>query len=136
MRVPASGGTPVPITRDGGKRQRYPWFLPDGRHFLYATAQGSEMTIQVGSLDEPDKAASVVAQAQSPAMYAEGHLLFLRGRTVLAQAFDLKRRRRSESRSQSPNEFQPMGLSRGSRVLQCLQTAFVCTHRMRSARHN
>jgi len=34
LRVPASGGTAVPITPKDGKVHRYPWFLPDGRHYL------------------------------------------------------------------------------------------------------
>ena len=36
--VPASGGVPVPITKIDTRMHtthRWPWFLPDGRHFLY-----------------------------------------------------------------------------------------------------
>jgi hypothetical protein len=40
FRVPAAGGTPVPLTQLDAARQESahfaPWFLPDGRHFLYA----------------------------------------------------------------------------------------------------
>ncbi|MDQ1469120.1 MAG: eukaryotic-like serine/threonine-protein kinase [Bryobacterales bacterium] len=91
LRIAASGGTAVPITPEDGKAHRYPWFLPDGRHYLYVTAQGSEMTVQAASLDEPETRAKVVTRAQSPAMYAQGHLLFLREHTLAAQPFDLKR---------------------------------------------
>jgi hypothetical protein len=38
-RVSDAGGTPVPVTtlETSHKEQshRYPWFLPDGRHFLF-----------------------------------------------------------------------------------------------------
>ncbi len=89
LRVPASGGTPVAATQ--GQNHRSPWFLPDGRHFLYVTLQAGDFPVQVGSLDEPGKAGKVVAQAQSPTVYAQGHLLFLRGNTLMAQPFDVAR---------------------------------------------
>jgi serine/threonine protein kinase len=42
FRVPSSGGKPAPVTKFDQKRpetmHRYPVFLPDGRHFLYAAA--------------------------------------------------------------------------------------------------
>ncbi len=89
LRVAASGGTAV--SASAGQSHRYPWFLPDGRHFLYATSQTGDMPVKVGSLDEPGKDGKVVAQAQSPAVYAQGHLLFLRENTLMAQPFDAAR---------------------------------------------
>lgn len=42
FRVPAAGGTPVPVTKlDATKKEsahRHPSFLPDGEHFLYAAS--------------------------------------------------------------------------------------------------
>src|SRR5437879_438643 len=39
MCVPAGGGTPIPVTElDPSSHEnshRWPWFLPDGRHFLF-----------------------------------------------------------------------------------------------------
>ena len=89
MRVASSGGTAVAASV--GQSHRYPWFLPDGRHFLYATDQAGDIPVQVGSLDEPSKAGKLVVQAHSPAMYAQGHLLFLRENTLMAQPFDAAR---------------------------------------------
>lgn len=46
--VPAGGGQPrpasIPDTADGESNNAWPWFLPDGVHFIYTTAvrQGSE----------------------------------------------------------------------------------------------
>jgi Tol biopolymer transport system component len=93
-RVAAAGGTPVPvIPLEKGKESssyRHPWFLPDGRHFLY-TNLDRDTSVRVGSVDEPTKLGKLVAQAQSNAVYAEGHLLYLRENTLMAQPFDAAR---------------------------------------------
>ena len=90
--VPAAGGlaTPVTVLEPGRETagHRYPWFLPDGRHFLYTSQQAGDIPVRVGSLDEPSKPGKIVAQAQSFVRYAEGHLLFLRQNTLMAQPFD------------------------------------------------
>jgi hypothetical protein len=67
---------------------RYPWFLPDGRHFLYSSQQTGDIPVRVGSLDEPGKPGRIVAKAQSFVRYAQGHLLCLRENTLMAQPFD------------------------------------------------
>jgi hypothetical protein len=93
LRVPASGGTPQPVTvLDSTRREnshRWPHFLPDGRHFLYtARSDVRENTgIYVGSLDSNDR--TWLVEAQSRAVYAPpGYLLFVREGTLLAQPFD------------------------------------------------
>src|SRR5205823_6414859 len=95
LRVAASGGTAVPVTAadKGTERfaQRHPWFLPDGRHFLYTNSQNGDMPVGVGSLDEPGRPGKLVAQVHSPAVYAQGHLLYLRQNTLMAQPFDVDR---------------------------------------------
>ena len=87
LRVPAAGGTPATASGTAGmgdRTQRHPWFLPDGRHFLYQEAT----QIAAGSLDEPQKPGKPVVQTNSPAVYAQGHLLYLRENTLMAQPFD------------------------------------------------
>jgi Tol biopolymer transport system component len=96
LRVPAVGGMVAPAASlDKGQEelsQRRPWFLPDGRHFIYYTrVPGSDMPVSVGSLDEPGKPGKVVAQAQSSVVYAQGHLLYVRDNTLMAQPFDVDR---------------------------------------------
>lgn len=92
QKVPAAGGKPVPAvgietgTEKGA--HKFPWFLPDGKHFLYTAQVDGEIPVRVGSLDEPDKPGKVVAQANSNAAYAHGYLLYLRGSTLMAQPFD------------------------------------------------
>ena len=88
----AEGGTPAQLTTLDPKLQetahRHPWFLPDGRHFLYAaTATSAETMVYVGSLDQDMKVP--VVQSDTGAIFAEGYLLFVRQSTLLALPFDL-----------------------------------------------
>ena len=92
----AGGGTPAPVTElDPARKEnshRWPWFLPDGRHFLYAAVVAggvNDATILVGSLDSRET--RIVARANSNAVYASGYLLFLRDNILMAQSFDVKR---------------------------------------------
>lgn len=92
-RVAAAGGTPVPVTTLDTSRKEishyHPRFLPDGRHFLYLanSPQRESAGIYVGSLDkrEPKRLVSTDASAE---YVPPGYLLFLRERTLMAQAFD------------------------------------------------
>jgi Tol biopolymer transport system component/tRNA A-37 threonylcarbamoyl transferase component Bud32 len=93
MRVAATGGTPVAITRIDTSRldvsHRWPYFLPDGRHylcFIYSSKPAND-AIGVGSLDSP--ILRVLAPADSaPAYSPPGLLLFARGTNLLAQPFN------------------------------------------------
>jgi serine/threonine protein kinase len=92
-RVPAAGGEPTQITFLDSTRaettHRWPQFLPDGDHFLFYARinQGSdENGIWIASLEETDK--ELLLRGQSNAIYASGHLLFLRENTLMAQSFD------------------------------------------------
>ena len=90
QRVIAAGGQPsfIPTgdTEKGGAR-REPFFLPDGRHYLYLAGSGSEAAIYAGSIDSTD--ATRLVTAESNAMYVEpGFLLYHREGTLYAQPFD------------------------------------------------
>ncbi len=100
FRVPATGGTPVPLTTpDKSVHERahfYPWFLPDGRHFLYSsrTEAIEQGAVYFADIDAKDEARSrrKVLDVNSEAMYdPSGYLLFLRERTLMAQPFDASR---------------------------------------------
>jgi serine/threonine protein kinase/Tol biopolymer transport system component len=92
VRVPAVGGAVTPITADEHTRsdEAWPSFLPDGRHFLLfkRTDLPSTTGVYVASLDSPER--TLLHDATANGQYASGHLLFVRGRTLLAQPFDLK----------------------------------------------
>ncbi len=96
FKTAAAGGGPVipatamePGVETAG--HRYPWFLPDGRHFLYTSQQSGDIPVRVGSLDEPGKPGKIVAKADSFVRFAQGNLLFLRDDTLMAQPFDTSR---------------------------------------------
>ncbi len=96
LKVSESGGPLAPATADepaeNGYFHLYPWFLPDGRHFLYSSGsrQSTDWRVRVGSLDDPGKPGKVVVDARY-AIYAQGNLLYLRERALMAQPFDLNR---------------------------------------------
>jgi eukaryotic-like serine/threonine-protein kinase len=94
QRVSAAGGVPVDVTRTKGV-QRYPVFLPDGRHFLYLKrdAVAANNGIYVSSLDGNENRRvlpDVSAPKFAPARQGErtGHILFVRENTLMAAPFD------------------------------------------------
>jgi len=98
-RVSASGGVPVPVTQldpsRGDTSHRWPFFLPDGRHFLYIVAnfgysrRSEKFGIYVRSLDSKEEK-QLVRASSSMAYAPPGYLLFLRERNLFAQPFDAK----------------------------------------------
>ena len=89
-----TGGEVTQLTTLDESRQetthRWPFFLPDDRHFLYLarSAQQRERTgIYVGSLDS--KEVKWITSADSNVSYTRpGYLLFAREGTLMAQPFD------------------------------------------------
>ena len=95
-RVSAAGGPVTEVTALDQSRgeisHRFPWFLPDGRHFLFfargATYEGN--SVCVGSLDS--KEVKHLINADSGAAYSPpGYLLYVREGTLMAHEFDLDR---------------------------------------------
>jgi dipeptidyl aminopeptidase/acylaminoacyl peptidase len=76
----------------GETSHRFPVFLPDGRHFLYTGVVGTccpptkPAQLRIGTLD--GSGAAVLATVESSAAYADGHLLYNHGGTLLARPFD------------------------------------------------
>jgi serine/threonine protein kinase len=96
LRVSAAGGTPEPAsTLDVSRSEnshRWPWFLPDGRHFLFwaRSSRGSqENGLYVGELGS--LRAKALTKSESMAVYASGNLLFMRDQTLMAQPFNPRR---------------------------------------------
>ena len=98
-RVPAGGGNATPITtteESSGEMHRFPWFLPDGQHFLYTAVNPNpeKSAAYVGGLNS--NARHQVLKASSNAVYASpGYLLFVRDQTLMALPFDAVRLRAS-----------------------------------------
>ncbi len=95
-RVPEAGGVPVKITETEGTTHRWPVFLPDGKRLLYLTPRGAQSGIEVTSLDDPKQTRRLTPDITNPEYVAPqpgsavGHLLFVRGGTLMAQPVDPK----------------------------------------------
>ncbi len=95
QRVAAVGGTPTRLgTLAPGETSRlWPQFLPDGRRFIYLSIHKDvgKQGLYVGSLD-PGHQPKFILATDAKAMFAPpGYLLFLRGSTLMAQRFDVRR---------------------------------------------
>jgi Tol biopolymer transport system component/predicted Ser/Thr protein kinase len=94
MRISAEGGTAQPATTLDPRlhtTHRWPWFLPDGRHFLYLATNHSggnaqENGIYYASLDGKEN--RLLLATDAGAQYASGYLLFHSQTTLMAQRFD------------------------------------------------
>jgi Tol biopolymer transport system component len=101
FRIPAAGGTPMPVTVVRGSPDfpfggfhGYTCFLPDGRHFIYLVfsfRRPEGNGIYLGSLDTTSIAApKLILKTQWMATFAPpNYLLFVRGGKLLAQRLDL-----------------------------------------------
>ena len=95
-RVSAIGGEAEPVTvLDGSRREAahvFPQFLPDGSHFLYSVVSPAPGVggIYVSSLESVEKK-GILAGETSAEYSSAGYLLYARGSTLMAQAFDPKR---------------------------------------------
>jgi eukaryotic-like serine/threonine-protein kinase len=94
QKVSASGGVPTTASTlvEGDVGHRRPFFLPDGRHFLYRAA-GSGINggpVYVSSLDSAERKLVINSDSVN-VVYSQGHLLFLRETTLMAQPFDARR---------------------------------------------
>ena len=103
-RVSANGGPIVPVVKTGRDIAYWPWFLPDGDHFLYVRENAGKPSngLYVGSLSS-GKTKPVVTGisgfAMSRTAYAAGHLYYAQGNiagsllavSLYAQPFDLRK---------------------------------------------
>jgi Tol biopolymer transport system component len=94
LQINASGGSPAPLTKLDlavYSSHRWPFLLPDGKHFLYFAmhhdpSKLSNNGVYYDSLDGREN--RLLIHSQSNAIYAAGFLLFGRGDQLLAQPFD------------------------------------------------
>jgi dipeptidyl aminopeptidase/acylaminoacyl peptidase len=93
--VSASGGVVRPATTFDRKKSEllhsWPFFLPDGRHFLYEVdfSGGRASVMKVGELGSQQ--ARELGSSDGRVEYTgAGYIVFLRERTLLAQSFDAR----------------------------------------------
>ena len=96
LRIPDAGGEPVPLSAPlapgSGHGYRWPYFLPDGKHFLYfsdwSTPGDPEANgIYIGSL-EGSKPRLLTSELTGNVEFADGRLLYVRDRSLMARPFD------------------------------------------------
>ncbi len=98
FRVSERGGKPQQVTQldpQGGKAHRWPWFLPDEKHFLFSQDWGSATGprpngIYAGSL-EGGEPKLISADISGSVAFASGHLLYFQDSSLMAQPFDPQR---------------------------------------------
>jgi len=94
-RIPASGGTPTPATTlDESRKEyghRFPAFLPDGEHFLFAALPGKAGKFEIIAGSLADSLRTMIGSMDSaPAYAAPGWLLYGRQGVLAAQRFDAR----------------------------------------------
>ncbi len=93
-RVPAAGGAPVAATAlDSTAAEvshRWPWFLPDGEHFLYVSTPSHQegYPLYVGSLRSGRRV--YVGHVESGAVFTQGMLVYLFNQGLEARAFNVR----------------------------------------------
>ena len=99
LKVSANGGTASPVTKSdpahGDNTNRWPVFLPDGKHFLYLAGtpfvpkENPGNWVRVGSIDGGE--AKNLIHSHGSVGYVPGWILFLKMNTLMAQPFDEKK---------------------------------------------
>jgi serine/threonine protein kinase len=95
-RLPAGGGELQQVTELDSleSAHRFPHFLPDGRHYIFAVLPGlgGEYEIYVGDLESGQRERLLTADGV-PKYVEPGYLLYSRNDRVVAQRFDAERRK-------------------------------------------
>jgi serine/threonine protein kinase len=90
FRIPSAGGMLTRVTTLEGTETRHllPQFLPDGHRFLFlaASSRPGESMLYAASLDAPGR--TPILQLDSNAQQVGSRLVYARGGTLFAQAFD------------------------------------------------
>src|SRR5437660_354106 len=94
FRVAAGGGPVAEVTHLDSPRaanHRFPYFLPDGRHFVfYVLADSDIQGVYLGDIESSERVR--LFNSDSAAVYSSGYLLFIRQGTLFAHRFDAARR--------------------------------------------
>ena len=90
-RVPDSGGVPTvamtPVESDKEVDVSWPFFLPDGRHYLFLANAGNGGTrrLKVASIDS--ETSTFLANVESRIEYSVGHVFYVGQQTLMARPF-------------------------------------------------
>jgi Tol biopolymer transport system component len=95
--IPATGGTPKSVTQldtNLHSTHRWPFFLPDGQHFLYMAANhvkpvAEQNGVYIASLD--GKLNRILVTTPVGAEFASGKLFYIHDTKLMAQTLDLQK---------------------------------------------
>ena len=91
MRVAETGGARTPVTtldvKAGDTGHRYPFFLPDGRHFIYMANRDGSTALVAGDT-ESDLHKELIPGGMGAAYARPGWLLYVHNGAVVARTFD------------------------------------------------
>jgi Tol biopolymer transport system component len=101
LSVAATGGSPVPVTMidqaRGENSHRFPYFLPDGRRFLfYVRAPDPNVAgVYLGSLDDPQQKKQLIASPTAAVLASAvergpAYLAWVDNGSLMARPFDVK----------------------------------------------
>ncbi len=136
QRIPASGGTPTPVTTlDPKQYHAFPHFLPGGRFFLYTAYSGGKGTAWIGDLEGKEAPNRLLVGDSAEVTFAAhagletGLLLFRRGNGMMGAPFDARRRVITgdavpvlNGSPVGPNLGLAVGVSRPARVMVALES--------------
>lgn len=116
VKISAQGGTPAPASAGtaAGGSDRWPQFLPDGKHFIFLrfNAQEGDGTLLEASLtDSTPHAVAGVPKLESQVIYADGSLLYSLDGSLTAQAFDWRSGKASGTPRSLAIPLTPLGLA-------------------------
>ncbi|MGN6593723.1 MAG: protein kinase domain-containing protein [Terriglobales bacterium] len=117
MRVPDTGGTPVPATSVDARSHgghRWPLFLPDGQHFIFAaeTNSSSPNELAIGRLGSTQSTPLLpLNQRSSSAAYADGYLLYSDNGALVVRPFDAAHLRLTGAAEVVAPGITPVGIS-------------------------
>jgi eukaryotic-like serine/threonine-protein kinase len=93
QKVSEAGGasTALTVLGQGEITHAWPFFLPDGRHFLYRASPSDTGggPVWLAAIDSDERKLLFNADSGN-VCYAQGHLFFLRDRALMAQPFDAR----------------------------------------------
>jgi Tol biopolymer transport system component len=97
-RVSANGGAVTAAselrTADGETGHRFPWFLPDGTHFLFVALPSKSNQYAVYSAAIGSTTRELLLTAETAPLYADpGYLIYSRKGVLVAHPFDARSRR-------------------------------------------
>ncbi|MEO6326879.1 MAG: protein kinase [Thermoanaerobaculia bacterium] len=92
FRVPAAGGSPAPFLKADGSRGeirlKWPWYLPDGKSFLYMAFHSDGQHQLMLSRHGTAPVTVMPIQAQAQFVETPGSLVFVRDGSLVGQRFD------------------------------------------------